>query len=77
MKKLSNITIKEFRAALEKLGLTQMRVSGGHEIWTKSGLKRTIVFQTHVEPLPEFVVKNALRDMGISRQEFIDILESL
>ncbi|MBR6291998.1 MAG: type II toxin-antitoxin system HicA family toxin [Bacteroidales bacterium] len=77
MKKLSNITLKEFRAILQQLGLQQLRIVGGHEIWTKPGLQRTIVFQTHVEPLPEFVVKNAIRDLGMTRQEFMDIYENM
>jgi hypothetical protein len=50
---------------------------GGHEIWTKNGLKRAVVFQTHVEPIPEFIVRNAIRDMGMSRDEFISKLEEM
>lgn len=46
MKKLSNITVKEFREILQRLGLRPLRTVGGHEIWMKSGLRRTIVFQT-------------------------------
>ena len=77
MKKLSNISTKEFRSILTLLGLRQMRISGGHEIWLKSGSHRTVVFQTHVEPIPEFVVRNAIRDLGMTRQEFMEILESM
>lgn len=77
MKKLSNITVKEFRDLLERLGLQPLRTAGGHEIWTKPGLRRTIVFQTHVEPIPEFVVSNAIRDLDMTRQEFMDIFESM
>lgn len=77
MKKLSNITVKEFRDLLLHLGLQPLRTAGGHEIWTKQGLRRTIVFQTHVEPIPEFIVRNTIRDLGMTRQEFLEILESL
>lgn len=77
MKKLSNITVKEFRDLLAHLGLRPLRIAGGHEIWTKAGLRRTIVFQTHVEPIPEFVIRNAIRDLGMSRQEFMDIFEAM
>ena len=77
MKKLSNITVKEFRDLLVRLGMQPLRTAGGHEIWTKPELRRTIVFQTHVEPIPEFVVRNAIRDLGMIRQEFMDILESM
>ena len=77
MKKLSNITVKEFREILQRLGLRPLRTVGGHEIWMKSGLRRTIVFQTQVEPIPEFVVRNAIRDLGMTRQEFMEVLESM
>ena len=75
MKKLSNISVKEFREVLSRLGLHLLRTTGGHEIWTKTCLKRAIVFQTHVEPIPEFIVRNAIRDLGMSREEFIAVLE--
>ena len=75
MKKLSNITVKEFRDILLRLGLQPLRTAGGHEIWTKPGLRRTIVFQTHVEPIPEFIVRNIIRELGMTRQEFLEILE--
>lgn len=77
MKKLSNITVKEFRDILFRLGLQPLRTAGGHEIWTKPGLRRTIVFQTHVEPIPEFIVRNIIRELGMTRQEFLEILESM
>lgn len=77
MKKLSNITVKEFRELLLRLGLQPLRTAGGHEIWMKSGLRRTIVFQTHIEPIPEFIVRNTIRDLGMTRQEFLEILESM
>ena len=77
MKKLSNISTKEFRSILTLLSLRQMRISCGHEIWLKPGSHRTVVFQTHVEPISEFVVRNAIRDLGMTRQEFMEILESM
>lgn len=77
MKKLSNITVKEFREILTRLGLQSLRTAGGHEIWMKPGLRRTIVFQTHVEQIPEFVVRNAIRDIGMTRQEFLERLENM
>ncbi len=77
MKKLSNITIAEFRSALKALGAVYDRTKGGHESWKKEGLNRTIVFQTHKDPIPEFVVKNALRDLGISREDFLELIEKI
>lgn len=77
MKNLSNITIAEFRQILAILGLEKDRTKGGHEAWMKAGMTRPVIFQTHKEPVPEFIVKNAIRDLGLTRQEFLDILEKL
>lgn len=75
MKKLSNITLCEFRSVLREYGLVPMRTKGGHEIWDSPALTRTVVFQTHNEPVPEYVVKNAIRDLGTTREEFLAVLE--
>lgn len=77
MKKLSNITTSEFRLVLTMLGLKKDRTKGGHEAWGKIGMTRPIVFQTHKEPIPEFIIMNAIRDLGITRQEFLTCLERL
>lgn len=75
MKKLSNITIDEFKAFLKAQGLKMERINGGHEMWSKEGMPRPIVFQTHIEPLPEFVIKNNLVALGVSRKEFLEFFE--
>lgn len=77
MKKLSNISLKEFRAVLTTLGLHKMRTKGGHEAWVREGLKRTVIVQTHVEPVSELVVRKTINDLGLTREEFLAILESM
>lgn len=71
MKKLSNITLRELRAIPQRYGLRYVRTTGGHEVWDRKDLTRTIVFQTHKDPVPEHVVKSAIRDLGISREDLI------
>lgn len=77
MKKLPNITLKEFRAVLTALGLHKMRSKGVHEAWVREGLKRTVIIQTHVDPVSELVVRKTISDLGLTREEFISLLESL
>ena len=77
MRTLSNITINEFRSVLELLGLSKIRTKGGHEAWMKKGMTRPIIIQTHENPIPEFIIRNNLRIIGLSKQEFLDILEKL
>ena len=54
-----------------------MRTKGGHEAWVREGLKRTVIIQTHVDPVSELVVRKTINDLGISREKFIEMLESL
>ena len=77
MKKLSNITLKEFRAVLVALGLHKMRTKGGHEAWVHKGLRRPVIIQTHVDPVSELVVRKTINDLDLTREEFLNLLESL
>ncbi len=77
MRSLANIKRSELRAVLTLLGLTYDGTNGGHEKWSKPGMLRPVIFQTHKEPIPEFIVKNILRNIGITKQEFIALLEQL
>ena len=77
MRNLSNVSISEFRAIMLLLGLTRVRTKGGHEAWMKAGMTRPAIVQTHVDPVPEYVLRNNLRIIGISREEFLTLLEKL
>lgn len=77
MRKLSNITLKEFRTFLTTVGLHKMRTRGGHEAWVRDGLRRPVIIQTHVDPVSELVVRKTLNDLGITREEFLETIKSL
>lgn len=77
MRNLSNISIAEFRAILTLLGLSKVRTKGGHEAWMKEGMTRPVIIQNHVDPIPEFIIRNNLRNIGINKQDFISMLENL
>lgn len=77
MGKFSNISVSRFRNILKALGLSQVRIKGGHEMWYKEGMLRNVVFQTHEEPVPEDIVKNNIRTIGITKEEFESILNSI
>jgi predicted RNA binding protein YcfA (HicA-like mRNA interferase family) len=74
-KRLPNITIKELRKFLMKIGCELKRTKGGHEHWAKEGLLRPITFQSHIEPVPEFIMRNILRNLGMDAEDFWGILE--
>lgn len=70
--KLSNISIAQFREFLFEIGCIRISIEGGHEKWHKNGCLRPIIIQTHIDPIPEFIIKNNLRSLGLTRKDFID-----
>jgi hypothetical protein len=49
----------------------------GHCKYTRADLNRPIIFQSHIDPIPEFIVKNNLRLFQYSKDDFFDILEDI
>ena len=74
MIKLKNIPLKTFRHYLVWCGLSHIRTKGGHEVWSAKGLTRPVILQTHVDPIPEFIIKNNLRTIGKSVEHLIEFL---
>jgi hypothetical protein len=74
-RKLSNITIAQFQSFLELCKASHIRTKGGHEIWSRADLNRSIVIQTHIDPIPERIIRNNLRTIGYSRKEFFEIMD--
>ena len=70
--KLSNISVNDFRDFLSSVGCQKTKTEGGHERWVKPGLTRPIILQTHISPVPEFIVKNTLRNLGMTKTQFFD-----
>ena len=73
---LKNIPIRVFREFLTRKGLKCIRTNGGHEIWARHDLARPVILQTHVDPVPEFIVKNNLRTIGATSADFFDFMEN-
>ena len=71
--KLSNIGIAEWRRFLAYIGCVESDGGNdGHEKWWKDGCERPVIYQTHIEPIPEFIIKNNLRTLGITKKVFFD-----
>lgn len=73
---LKNIGLKDFQKFLLHLGLTQIRTKGGHEIWSRKDLTRPVIIQSSQDPIPQFIVKNNLRTLGLTSQDLFDYLDS-
>lgn len=64
--KASNVPLKKFLKFLESEGLKQIRVRGGHLIYSRFDLKRSIPIQSHIDPVPEFIVFEILNTLNLT-----------
>ena len=55
---------------LEHQGLKNISTEGGHAKYTRSDLLRPIIIQTHISPVPEFIVKQILGYLSFSKKDF-------
>lgn len=73
-RKLCNVKLSDYREFLTKSGCKCIGTEGGHEKWSRKDLTRPVIVQTHIEPVPEFIIKNALRTLGLTKKQFFEIL---
>jgi hypothetical protein len=71
-KNLKNVPLRLFKEYLTYKGLKWIRTSSGHEVWSRKDLLRPVIFQTHIDPVPEFVIKNNLRTIGTTAEDFCE-----
>lgn len=71
MPNINNIRHQEMAKFLERLGYT-MTINSGHYHFRKQGQLRPITFQTHVNPIPQMVMRTILRNIGMTKEEFIE-----
>ena len=50
---------------------------GGHEKWSRSDLLRPITIQNHIDPVPELIVKQILRHLDMTKEEFFVIYDGV
>jgi hypothetical protein len=72
--KLRNVSLRDYREFLSKVGCNLSGTKGGHEKWIRKDLTRPIIVQTHKSPVPEFIIKSALRVLGLTKEDFFNVL---
>lgn len=77
MNNLRNISLSDYRRILAEFGCEFKRSKGDHEVWWKDGMKRPIIFHTHIEVIPEPIVRNTIRDLEITHEEFLRIFKKI
>jgi len=67
---------KTQRKLFEKYGCIFVRQKGDHRVYIKANLKRPVVIPA-IKDIPIFIILNNLRVLGISKEEYLSILNSL
>jgi len=76
MGKIKQIHWKEFEKFLFLEGCVFKREKGDHRVYWKEGIKRPVIIP-RVSTLPAFIILNNLKVLGISRDEYLKILNKL
>lgn len=75
--KSSNLPLSTVRKILEHQGCKLIRHDKGHEKYIKKSLLRPIVIQDHIDPVPEFIVKQIMRTLSLSNRDIEKILSEI
>ncbi len=75
MPKLRSVKRKTFVKFLIYIGCFYKRTKGDHDVYDRSGLKRPIII-TNSKDVPELHIRTNLRALGISIEEFLDIIDN-
>ncbi|MEK6732031.1 MAG: type II toxin-antitoxin system HicA family toxin [Candidatus Omnitrophota bacterium] len=76
MSRLTPIDYKKFERFLKAVGCEFIRQKGDHRIYRRADLKRPVIIPA-IKDIPIFVILNNLRILGMSREEYLSILENL
>jgi predicted RNA binding protein YcfA (HicA-like mRNA interferase family) len=76
MPHLAPIDWKQFEKFLLYVGCTFKRQSGSHRVYWRADLNRPIILPVY-ENLPVFIIRNNLRTLGITVEEYLEILKKI
>jgi len=74
--RLNPLSKKKWIKFLKFIGCSFIRQVDDHIFYNRSGLKRPVVFQDDKE-IAKFIIKSNLRTLGLSTEEYFNILKKL
>lgn len=77
MFKPGNLKLSIVRAILLHEGCNHIRTNGGHEIWSRKDLLRCITIQTHIDPVPGFIVQQIMRALDLKKVDMEKLIKEL
>jgi hypothetical protein len=75
--KTSNISLRKYKIFLNHIGCRHNHDNGDHEIWHLEGAARPIVLQSQIDPVPEFIVKQHMAIIGITKKKMEEVFKNL
>lgn len=76
MPHLTPVKKKKFEKFLKFVGCDLKRIKGDHFIYERAGLDRPVVI-TQDKEVPIFIIRNNLRTLKITPDEYLEILKKL
>jgi len=76
MPKISPISWKKFEKFLLYVGCELERTHGDHRAYTRKGLRRPLIVKA-IKDVPVFIIRNNLRELGVSHEEYLEILSKV
>ncbi len=73
-RKIVPIKIRDFRQFLKTVGCSYERTQGDHEVWSKPGLLRPVVFPVKDKELTPFYIKSNLRTLKLTDDEYLKLI---
>lgn len=76
MPRITPVHYRKLAKVFEKLGFVYVRTQGDHLIYEKDGIPRPVVIPMYKE-IPEFIILNNIKTAGITRKDYLKLLQSL
>ncbi|MBI3812109.1 MAG: type II toxin-antitoxin system HicA family toxin [Nitrospirae bacterium] len=76
MGRIVPIPWKQFERVLLRIGCEFLYQKGSHRVYWKQGIQRPIIVPAYKE-LPPFIIKNNLRILNVTNEEYLSILKDL
>ena len=73
----ANVSLATIRKILIHQGCKKIGTKGGHEKWSRSDLLRPIIIQSHIDPVPQFIVLQIMRTLNLKRYQIERILTEI
>lgn len=77
MSALKPVRWQQFEKVLFALGCEFKRQNGSHRIYSCAEIIRPIIVPAHTTPIPEFIIKNNLRLLGVSTRDYKELLKKV